>query len=159
MFSSRWSVNSPQAAADVLERLRTPAIPLAPGTVSAATAHLEAVAKRLDLVNRQMLAVDERLDYLTHSLDPCQTRHDAKFLARAIRAHWGIENRAHYVRDVTLGGDGSRIRVRPGVMARIRSVALNILRATGVQNISQALYAPGKGSGSRLWRPTARSIS
>ena len=23
---------------------------------------------------------------------PCQTRHDAKFLARAIRAHWGIES-------------------------------------------------------------------
>src|SRR4051812_4052924 len=54
------------SAADVLERLRTPAIPLAPGTVSAATAHLEAVAKRLDLVNRQMLAVDERLDRLPH---------------------------------------------------------------------------------------------
>ena len=72
---------------------------------------------------------------------PCQTRHEAKFLARAIRAHWGIENRAHHVRDVTLCEDGSRIRVRPGVMARIRSVALNILRANGVQNISQALYA------------------
>jgi transposase len=60
------------SAADVLERLRTPAIPLAPGTVSAATAHLEAVAKRLDLVNRQMLAVDERLDYLTESLAGAQ---------------------------------------------------------------------------------------
>ena len=48
------------SAADALERLRTPAILLAPGTVSAATAHLAAVAKRLDLVNRQMLAVDER---------------------------------------------------------------------------------------------------
>src|SRR4029453_15233665 len=60
------------SAADVLERLRTPAIPLAPGTVSAATAHLEAVAKRLDLVNRQMLAVDERLDRLTHCLVAAQ---------------------------------------------------------------------------------------
>jgi len=37
--------------------------------------------------------------------------------------------------------DTSRIRARPGVMARIRSVALNILRANGVQNISLALYA------------------
>jgi len=63
---------------------------------------------------------------------PCQTRHDAKGLGGAIRAHWGIENRAHYVRDVTLGEDASRIRTRPGVMARIRSVALNILRANGV---------------------------
>jgi len=72
---------------------------------------------------------------------PCQTRHSAKALSSAIRAHWGIENRAHYVRDVTLGEDASRIRTRPGVMARIRSVALNILRVKGVQNISLALYA------------------
>ena len=72
---------------------------------------------------------------------PCQARHDAKVLGGAIRAHWGIENRAHYVRDVTLGEDASRIRTRPGVMARIRSVALNVLRANGVQNISLALYA------------------
>jgi len=48
-------------------------------------------------------------------------------------------HRAHYVRDVTLGEDASRIRTRPGVMARIRSVALNILRAKGVQNVSLAL--------------------
>src|SRR5215210_3341150 len=71
----------------------------------------------------------------------CQIHRDAKSLAHAIRAHWGIENRAHYVRDATLGEDASRIRNRPDVMARIRSVALNILRANGVQNIRQALYA------------------
>ena len=71
----------------------------------------------------------------------CQIRRDAKSLAHAIRAHWGIENRDHYVRDVTLGEDDSRIRDRPSVMARLRSVALNILRANGVQNVSQALYA------------------
>jgi hypothetical protein len=56
-------------------------------------------------------------------------------------SHWGIENRAHYVRDVTLGEDASRIRNRPGVMARLRSLALNILRANGVRNVSHALYA------------------
>jgi len=75
---------------------------------------------------------------------PCQARHGAKVLGCAVRAHWGIENQAHYVRDVTLdvtlGEDASRIRARPGVMARIRSVALNILRANGIQNISLALY-------------------
>jgi len=67
---------------------------------------------------------------------PSQARHGAKLLGGAIRAHWGIENRAHYVRDVTLGEDASRIRTKPGVMARIRSVALNVLRAKGVQNVS-----------------------
>ena len=72
---------------------------------------------------------------------PCQARHGAKVLGGAIRSHWGIENRAHYVRDVTLGEDASRIRTRPGMMARIRSVALNVLRANGVRNVSLALYA------------------
>ena len=71
---------------------------------------------------------------------PCQARHGAKVLGGAIRAHWGIENRAHYVRDVTLAEDASRIRTKPGMMARIRSVALNVLRANGIQNISLALY-------------------
>ena len=51
---------------------------------------------------------------------PCQARHSAKVLGCAIRAHWGIENRAHYVRNVTLGEDASRIRTKPGMMARIR---------------------------------------
>src|SRR3954462_15888959 len=66
----------------------------------------------------------------------CQIRLDAD--ARAVRSHRGIENRDHYVRDV--GEDDSRIRHRPGAMARIRSAALNILRANGIQNVSQALY-------------------
>jgi predicted transposase YbfD/YdcC len=70
----------------------------------------------------------------------CQIRLDAETLARAVRSHWGIENRDHYVRDVTLGEDDSRIRKSPGAMARIRSTALNILRAKGIQNVSQALY-------------------
>ncbi len=59
-------------AAEGLEALRTPAIRLAPGTVSAAVNHLEAVTKRLDLGNRQMLEVDERLDRLTQSLADAQ---------------------------------------------------------------------------------------
>jgi predicted transposase YbfD/YdcC len=70
----------------------------------------------------------------------CQIHLDAETLARAVRSHWGIENQDHYVRDVTLGEDGSRIRQKPGVIARIRSAALNILRANGIQNVSQALY-------------------
>jgi predicted transposase YbfD/YdcC len=59
---------------------------------------------------------------------------------RAVRAHWGIENRAHHVRDRILGEDASRIRCHPGIFARIRSFALNILRAHGVANVSEAIY-------------------
>lgn len=64
----------------------------------------------------------------------------AEAFGRAVRAHWGIENRSHHVRDRILGEDASRIRRRPGVLARLRSFALNILRANGVTNVSEAVY-------------------
>jgi len=53
---------------------------------------------------------------------------DANRAAIAVRMHWGIENKLHYTRDVTLREDASRIRKNPGVFARIRSFAYNILR-------------------------------
>jgi len=64
----------------------------------------------------------------------------AEIFASAIRGHWAVENENHWVRDVTLAEDASRIRVNPGVMARLRSQALNIARANGVANIAQALW-------------------
>ena len=60
--------------------------------------------------------------------------------ACAIRNHWGVENSNHYVRDVTLGEDASRIRCKPGIFSLLRSFALNILRRNGEQNISLALF-------------------
>ena len=71
----------------------------------------------------------------------CQVRLDAPTLGRLVRGHWGIENRSHHVRDRILREDDSRIRTRPGVFARLRSFALNLLRANGVTNISEAIYA------------------
>jgi predicted transposase YbfD/YdcC len=65
---------------------------------------------------------------------------DAESFGRAVRAHWGIENRSHHVRDRILGEDASRIRCQPGIFARIRSFALNIPRAHGVANVSEAIY-------------------
>ncbi len=35
---------------------------------------------------------------------------DAQRIAAEARGHWGIENRLHYVRDVTFGEDASQIR-------------------------------------------------
>lgn len=71
----------------------------------------------------------------------CQTGLRAAAFAAAIRGHWGIENRSHHVRDVTFLEDGSRIRTKPGHFARFRSFALNLLRANGINNVSQELYA------------------
>ena len=57
------------------------------------------------------------------------------------RGHWTIENRSHYVRDVSLGEDASRIRKGSGpeVMAALRNLAIGVLRATGAQNIAEAM--------------------
>ena len=57
-----------------------------------------------------------------------------------IRGHWGIENRDHSVRDVTLGEDQSRIRINPHIFGKLRSFALNILRANQVANVSLELF-------------------
>lgn len=58
-----------------------------------------------------------------------------------VRGHWSIENGSHYVRDVTLGEDASRIRTGSGpeVMAAFRNAAIGFLRSTGVTNIAAAL--------------------
>ena len=55
---------------------------------------------------------------------------------------WPLGNREPQPpwRDRTLGEDASRIRRKPGIVARLRSFALNILRANGVTNVSEALY-------------------
>jgi predicted transposase YbfD/YdcC len=52
----------------------------------------------------------------------------AKELQDIIRNHWRTETSNHYVRDVTLQEDKSRIRKNPIIMAIIRSTALNTIR-------------------------------
>jgi len=64
----------------------------------------------------------------------------AETVARVIRDHWRIENRNHYVRDVSMGEDHSRIRKNAGIFVRLRSLALNIMRYNGVQNVACEIY-------------------
>ena len=70
---------------------------------------------------------------------------EAKLAAAAIRSHWGIENKSHYTRDVTLREDASRIRKNPGIFARMRSFAYNILRCNQSDTIAQDRYAAALG--------------
>jgi predicted transposase YbfD/YdcC len=64
----------------------------------------------------------------------------AQEFCHAIRNHWGIENRNHHVRDVSMGEDKSRIRTNPHIFAKLRSFALNILRKNNVENVSLELF-------------------
>jgi len=57
------------------------------------------------------------------------------------RGHWTIENRAHYVRDVTFGEDASQIQEgnAPQCLAALRNAVISLLRSFGVTNIAAAL--------------------
>lgn len=65
---------------------------------------------------------------------------NAAELADAIRAHWGIENRLHWIRDVTFGEDLSQIRTGhgPAVMATLRNLAVSVHRRAGAGNLAAA---------------------
>ncbi len=57
-----------------------------------------------------------------------------------IRAHRRIENGSHYVRDTAFAEDSSRIRKNPDIVARLRSFAYNLIRASGCSNIRNARW-------------------
>lgn len=58
---------------------------------------------------------------------------DAARLLALSRNHWSIENRLHYVRDVTCREDQCRTRARaaPQVLAALRNTVLTIIRRSG----------------------------
>ena len=65
---------------------------------------------------------------------------NAVTLAAWVRGHWHIENKLHWVRDVTYQEDKSLVRTgnAPRVMATLRSLAISILRLDGHANIAAA---------------------
>ena len=67
-------------------------------------------------------------------------RADPATLAAWVRGHWHIENKLHWVRDVTYQEDKSLVRTgnAPRVMASLRSLAISILRLDGQTNIAAA---------------------
>jgi len=77
--------------------------------------------------------------YAVTSLTAAQARPDQ--IAEALRGHWAIEDRLHWVRDVTYGEDISQVRTGSGprVMATLRNLALAILRLAGATSIAAAL--------------------
>ena len=68
-------------------------------------------------------------------------RYLRRVAATAIRCHWHVENSLRYARDVTFQEDQSRIRHDPGVFARPRSLAYNILHGNQTSTFNQDRYA------------------
>lgn len=95
--------------------------------------------KRVRINQRTGEVLSQETTCFVTSLSPDQA--SPQNLMEIVRGHWTIENRVHYVRDVTLGEDASQIRQgnSPQVMAAFRNLILTLLRWTGVTNVATAL--------------------
>jgi hypothetical protein len=89
------------------------------------------VTKRTGEVRRETV-------YGITSLGPGQIT--AAQLLGLVRQHWHIENRSHWVRDVTFGEDASQVRSGslPQLMAALRNTVIGLLRQTGATNLAAA---------------------
>ena len=73
------------------------------------------------------------------SLSPAMA--DAERLLALSRDHWAIENRLHWVRDVTLREDECRVR-HPGIaqmLASLRNTVVRLLRGSGIKPLVAAI--------------------
>jgi len=68
-------------------------------------------------------SIEKRYYITDHSANP-------SLIANAIRQHWGIENKLHWVLDISFGDDQSRIRKgnAPRNMAIVKKTVLNLLQ-------------------------------
>lgn len=100
--------------------------------------HLAQVCRMVRRVTREGKTRSE-VAYAVTSLPPGEAT-PARLLA-LWRGHWGIENRVHWVRDVTMDEDRSQVRTgaAPQVMAALRNLTISLLRLAGVPNIAEAL--------------------
>ena len=83
---------------------------------------------------------EERVEvvYGLTSLSP--ERGTPERLRTLVRGHWQIENRSHWVRDVTFDEDRSQVRCGsiPQVMAALRNTTIGLVRWAGYSNIAAA---------------------
>jgi predicted transposase YbfD/YdcC len=87
--------------------------------------HLAMIAMVETKVERNGRSEQERRYYLSSA------KLDAAAFAAAVRSHWGIENRLHWVLDVVFHDDLARLRTGSGPqnMAVVKHMAMNLVRA------------------------------
>jgi hypothetical protein len=81
----------------------------------------------------------QEIAYGVTSLKPHQA--DAHLIGQLARGHWEIENRVHWVRDVTFDEDRSQVRTGAGprALTSLRNFAISCLRLARCTNIASGL--------------------
>lgn len=100
--------------------------------------HLAQVCRVERIVTRKGTTTSE-VAYAVTNLSPKAA--GPKRLLALWRGHWSIEDRLHWVRDVTLDEDRSQVRSGSGpqVMAAFRNLTIGLLRLAGHRNIAASL--------------------
>jgi hypothetical protein len=88
---------------------------------------------------RRQGKVSRDTSYFITSLSPQQA--SPRQVLGLVRGHWGIENRLHWVRDVTFDEDRCQVRSgsAPQVMAALRNTVIGLFRLDGRRNIAAAV--------------------
>jgi hypothetical protein len=78
------------------------------------------------------------VDYAVLSLSPDQI--DLETVLTRWREHWHIENKLHWVRDVVMGEDASRVRRddAPHALAALRNAVITLVKLFGFDSLTQA---------------------
>jgi hypothetical protein len=103
---------------------------------------------RLERTTRRKGRTTVEIQYAISSLP--RELADAAFLLDHWRGHWGIENRLHWVRDVSFGEDKCQVKKGRGQhnLAAFRNAVITLLRLGGYQEIAATLrdfcYSPKK---------------
>ena len=82
----------------------------------------------------------ERVDVVYGVTSLSAERATPERVLELVRGHWQIENKSHWVRDVTFDEDRSQVRCGniPHVMAALRNTTIGLLRWAGHTNIAAA---------------------
>ena len=108
------------------------------GTVGEAWPHLQQVCR----LERQRVVKGKKQVAVSYAISSLPaTDADARRLLSLSRGHWGIENRLHWVRDVTFDEDRSQVRTgaAPQVLAGLRNLVISLVRRAGHSNVAAAL--------------------
>lgn len=100
--------------------------------------HNQVLEMRRAVTEKRSGKVREEVAYAITSLS--SERAGPTQLLKLWREHWHVENKLHWVRDVTFGEDRSQVRAGriPQVMAALRNAAISLLRVCGAENIAAA---------------------
>lgn len=112
---------------------------MAPRWQASGLSTLVVITRETFQVSKQKTTMDTSY-YISNQTIRSEDIASSEDLAQAIQGHWGVESN-NWIRDVTFCED--KIKVKAGnqgqIMARLRSLAIELIRKTGIKNLQAAV--------------------